>query len=154
MVANLSLNTFEPNQPIDGLYVYMANEGQLHNVIVAPENTLVAGTVVALDATSTNTYAPVVKAAESTDEPFGVVSYTPIQAQHTAGQRVGLAREHDVIWKTISAAVAVGDKLAYDDTTNKVATATSGDVYIGTALTAGSADGDLVQVELKFGTLA
>ena len=151
MVANLSLNTFEPNQPIDGLYVYMANEGQLHNVIVAPKNTLVAGTVVALDATSTNTYAPVVKAAESTDEPFGVVSYTPIQAQHTAGQRVGLAREHDVIWNTISAAVAVG---AYDDTTNKVAKATSGDVYIGTALTAGSADGDLVQVELKFGAIA
>ena len=60
MVANLSLNTFEPNQPIDGLYVYMANEGQLHNVIISASQTdaLKAGDVVALDVASTNTYAP------------------------------------------------------------------------------------------------
>jgi len=154
MVANLSLNTFEPNQPIDGLYVYMANEGQLHNVIVATGNTLKAGNVVTLDTTSTNVYAPVVKGAGATDEPFGVVSYTPIQAQHVAGERIGLAREHDVIWKTAGGAIAVGDKVAFDGTTYKVTTATSGDVYIGTALTASSADGDLIQVELKFGTLA
>lgn len=154
MVANLSLNAFSPNQPIDGLYVYMANEGQLHNVIVAAENTLAAGNVVTLDTSSTNVNAPVVKAAAATDEPFGVVSYTPVQAQHGAGSRVGLAREGDVIWKTASAAVAVGAKLAFDGTTFKVATATAGDVYIGTALTPASEDGDLIQVELKFGAVA
>lgn len=154
MVANLSMNAFSPNQPIDGLYVYMANEGQLHNVIVAADNEVTAGTVVTLDATSTNTNAPVVKAAAATDEPFGIVSYTPVQAVHTAGERIGLAREHDVIWKTASAAIAVGAKVAFDGTTYKVATASAGDVYIGTALTPAAADGDLIQVELKFGAVA
>ena len=109
MVANLSLNTFEPNQPIDGLYVYMANEGQLHNVIIS--------------ASQTNAL--------------------------KAGERVGLARENDVIWKTANGAVAVGDAVTFD-TDYKVGTASSGNVTIGIALTPASASGDLIQVELHF----
>lgn len=160
MVANLSLNAFSPNQPIDGMYVYMANEGQLHNVIVSEDQStaLMAGNVVKLDTASTNTNAPVVLGAEAEDKPFGVVSYTPVQAQHSAGARVGLARENDVIWKTASAAIAVGDVVMFDDTDGySVATATagSGDTVgtLGIALTPATADGDLIQVELHFGTL-
>lgn len=153
MVANLSLNQFAPNQPIDGLYVYMANEGQLHNVIVGADTTLYAGNVVKLDTTSTNVNAPVVLAAEATDTPFGIVSYTPVQASHGAGARVGLAREHDVIWKTANSAIAVGDYVAFDSN-YKVETAGAGDVYIGIALTPASEDGDLIQVELHFGAVA
>lgn len=149
----LSLNQFAPNTPLDGMYVYMANEGQLHNCIVAADNTLYAGNVVALDASSTNVHAPVVTAAATTDTPFGVVSYTPIQAAHGAGARVGLAREHDVIWKTAGSAIAVGDKVTFDSG-YKVATATAGDIFIGTALTPAADDGDLIQVELKFGAVA
>lgn len=151
MVANLSLNTFEPNQPIDGLYVYMANEGQLHNVIISASqtNALKAGDVVALDVASTNTYAPVCVGATGSSKPFGVVSYTPIQALHHAGERVGLARENDVIWKTANGAVAVGDAVTFD-TDYKVGTASSGNVTIGIALTPASASGDLIQVELHF----
>lgn len=154
MASNLSLNQFAPNTPIDGMYVYMANEGQLHNVIVGGTNTtLKAGDVVALDDASTNTNAPVVLAAETTDTPFGIVSYTPIQASYGAGARVGLAREHDVIWKTAESAVAVGDLLAFtSDYTVK--TAGAGDIYIGVALTPASEKGDLIQVELKFGAIA
>lgn len=153
MGTNLSLNQFAPNTPIDGMYVYMANEGQLHNVIVGADTTLKAGDVVALDDASTNTNAPVVLAAETTDTPFGIVTYTPIQSSHGAGARVGLAREHDVIWKTAESAVAVGDLLAFtSDYTVK--TAGAGDVYIGIALTPASAKGDLIQVELKFGAVA
>lgn len=153
MSTNLSLNQFAPNTPLDGMYVYMANEGQLHNCIVAADNTLYAGNVVALDTSSTNVHAPVVAAASTTDEPFGVVSYTPVQASHGAGARVGLAREHDVIWKTASEAIAVGAKVTFDSN-YKVAGASAGEVYIGTALTPASEDGDLIQVELKFGAIA
>lgn len=153
MVANLSLNQFAPNQPIDGLYVYMANEGQLHNVIVGADTTLKAGDVVKLDANSTNTHAPVVLAAETTDTPFGIVSFTPIQSLFGSGARVGLAREHDVIWKTASEAIAVGAKVTFD-ANYKVATAGAGKIFIGTALTPSSDDGDLIQVELKFGAVA
>lgn len=158
MVANLSLNQFAPNQPIDGLYVYMANEGQLHNVIVSPdqETALKAGNVVKLDAGSTNVHAPVVLGAETTDKPFGIVTFTPIQSLHTAGMRVGLARENDVIWKTANSAIAVGDVLGFDsDYKVEKAAPASGDTAgtIGIALTPASASGDLIQVELHFGTV-
>ena len=153
MGTNLSLNQFAPNQPIDGLYVYMANEGQLHNVIVGADTTLYAGNVVTLDTNSTNVNAPVVLAAETTDAPFGIVSYTPIQASHGAGARVGLAREHDVIWKTANSAIAVGDYVTFDSN-YKVETASAGEIYIGVALTPASAEGDLIQVELHFGAVA
>ena len=151
MVANLSLNQFAPNQPIDGLYVYMANEGQLHNVIVGPDTTLKAGDFVMLDATSTNVHAPVVVELnlEGNGIPFGVVSYTPIKATHSTGERVGLARDYDVIWKTASEAIAVGTPITVD-TDNKVRAVASGDNYfLGIALTPSAKDGDLIQVELK-----
>ena len=153
MASNLSLNQFAPNTPLDGMYVYMANEGQLHNVIVGAETTLYAGNVVKLDATSTNVHAPVVLPAGATDKPFGVVSYTPVQSSHGAGARVGLAREHDVIWKTAKSAIAVGDYVAFDSD-YKVKTAGAGNVYIGIALTPASAENDLIQVELHFGAVA
>lgn len=155
MVANLSLNQFAPNQPIDGMYVYMANEGQLHNVIVSgeQETALKAGDVVKLDATSTNVHAPVVLGAKPTDKPFGIVTFTPIQSLHTAGMRVGLARENDVIWKTANSAIAVGDEVGFDaDYKVKTVAASSG--VIGIALTPASDAGDLIQVELHFGVSA
>ena len=158
MVANLSLNQFAPNQPIDGLYVYMANEGQLHNVIVSASQSdaLTAGNVVVLDAASTNVHAPVVLAADVDEKPFGIVTFTPVKATHAAGERVALAREHDVIWKTANSAIAVGDVLAFDsDFKVEKASAGSGETLgtIGIALTPASSDGDLIQVELHFGTV-
>lgn len=150
MVANLSLNQFEPNTPVDGMYVYMANLPQLHNVIVSASQAtaLKAGDVVVLDTASTNTYAPVCLAGSAGDVPFGVVTYTPMTNSFPAGERVGIARENDIIWKTADGAIAVGDKVAItSDMTVK--TATTGGV-IGTALTPASAKGDLIQVELKF----
>lgn len=158
MVANLSLNAFSPNQPIDGLYVYMANEGQLHNVIVSASQTdaLKSGDIVVLDTASTNTNAPVVLGADVDEKPFGIVSYTPVQATHSAGARVGLARENDVIWKTADSAIAVGDAVGFkSDYTVEKANPSSGDTagIIGIALTPASAKGDLIQVELHFGTV-
>ena len=60
MVSNISLNQFAPNSPVAGLYVYMANLPQLHNVIVSATQItgLVAGAVLTLDAAATNTNAP------------------------------------------------------------------------------------------------
>jgi hypothetical protein len=111
MVANLSLNQFAPNQPFDGMYVYMANEGQLHNVIVGEDVTLKAGDLVKIDSTSTNTNAPVVNLADMSDLngiPLGVVSYNPVKTTFTTGERVGIARDYDVIWKTASEPISAG----------------------------------------------
>lgn len=157
MASNLSLNQFAPNTPLDGMYVYMANEGQLHNVIVGEDTTLKAGDLVMLDGTSTNTNAPVVVAFDSTSDtstpiPFGVVSYNPIKSSYTTGERVGLARDFDVIWKTANGAIPVGTPIMFD-VNNKVGVLSgSSHVVEGIALTPASADGDLIQVELRIMT--
>ena len=158
MVSNISLNQFAPNQPLDGLYVYMANEGQLHNVIISASQSdaLKSGDVVVLDTSSTNTQAPVILAADTDEVPFGIVTYTPVQAQHVAGNRVGLAREHDVIWKKADSAIAVGDVVGFTsdytiETANPASGVTAG--TIGIALTPALAKGDFVQVELHFGSV-
>ena len=152
MASNLSLNQFAPNTPLDGMYVYMANEGQLHNVIVGEDTTLKAGDLVTLDDTSTNTNAPVVVAFNSSNPngiPFGVVSYNPIKSSYTTGERVGLARDFDVIWKTANRAIPVGAPIIFD-ANNKVGVSSGSTKLIeGIALTPASDDGDLIQVELR-----
>lgn len=152
MVANLSLNQFAPNTPLDGMYVYMANEGQLHNVIVGAETTLKAGDMVAIDTSSTNTNAPVVLKADMSDAstiPFGVVSYNPVKSSYTTGERVGLARDYDVIWKTASEIIPAGVPVVFD-ANHKVRVVDNTDtLFNGISLTPASAEGDLIQVELK-----
>ena len=83
MAETLSLNQFAPNVPLAGMYVYLANLPQLHNVLVASTVTdtapLTSGAIVTLDSTSTNTNAPVAKQAAVTDKIFGVITYNPLK---------------------------------------------------------------------------
>lgn len=158
MVANLSLNQFEPNTPVDGMYVYQANLPQLHNVIVSSSqsNALKAGDIVVLDTASTNTNAPVCLGADIDEVPFGVVTYTPMTNAFVAGERVGIARENDIIWKTADSAIAVGDVVGFkSDYTVETASPGSGNTagILGIALTPASAKGDLIQVQLKFSSV-
>lgn len=147
----LELNQFAPNEPLAGLYVYMANLPQLHTVLVAASQStaLKAGDVVTLDSSSTNANSPVVKKAATTDAVFGVVTYNPIVNQFAAGERVSIARPNDIVWMPASEAVAVGAKLTFNSS-GKVSTAASADIVIGKALTPATAADDLIQVELGF----
>ena len=157
-MTTLSLNMFEPNVALDGMYVYQANLPQLHNVIVSGSQStaLTAGNVVILDTSSTNTNAPVVLGADTDDVPFGIVTYTPVNSSFPAGERVGIARENDIIWKKADSAIAVGDAVGFkSDYTIEKANPASGVTAgtIGIALTKASAKGDMVQVQLKFGSV-
>lgn len=156
MAETLSLNQFAPNVPLAGMYVYMANLPQLHNVIVSAEENapLVAGAIVTLDTTSTNTNAPVAKQAAVTDEIFGVVTYNPIQANFANGERIAVARPNDVVWLPAAGAVTVGAELYFNASNQVTATVTAGNSIVGKALTKAAATGDLVQVELGFKTTA
>lgn len=149
-INNISLNQFSPNSIVAGLYVYMANLPQLHNVIVSStqETPLIAGAVVTIDNTSTNTDATVVKQASASDDILGVVTFNPIVNSFEAGDRVSLARENDIVWMPASGAITAGATLYFDEQ-NQV-TSTAGGSSIGKALTPASAQGDFVQVELKF----
>lgn len=149
MVPNISLNQFAPNSPVAGLYVYMANLPQLHNVIVSATQTdaLMAGAVLTLDSASTNTNASVAKQATAGDTILGILTYNPIQTLYNAGDRVAVARENDVVWMPASAAIEAGASVTFNEN-NQVATGTAN--TIGVALTPATAEGDFVQVELKF----
>ena len=148
----LELNQFAPNEPVAGLYVYMANLPQLHTVLVSASQStaLKAGDIVKLDTSSTNTNSPVVLKAGVSDDVFGIVTYNPVKNQFAAGERVAIARPNDVIWMPASAAVAVGATLKYN-TSCQVASTGAGTSTIGRALTKAAQSGDFVQVELAFG---
>lgn len=151
MSQNISLNAFDI-KPITGLYVYMANLPQLHNVIVSTnqETPLMAGAVVTIDGSISNPNAPVAKQAAVTDEILGVVVYNPILNSFVANDRIAVARENDVIWMPAATAITAGTELYFNANNQVTSTATAGNTIIGKALTPASAENDLVQVELKF----
>ena len=141
-------------KPLEGLRAYMPNQPQLHNVIFTSStatDVTSAGQVVALDTSSTNVDCPVVKACAADGVPFGVVVYDARKEHAKVGEKIAIAQSGDVIFMVAGAAVAVGGKLQFNASTRKVDdSTTSGDVFIGTALTPASADGDLIQVQLNF----
>ena len=148
----ISLNQFEPGQAIDGMYVYMANLPQLHNVIISGSQTdpLSAGAFVTFDTSSDNVNAPIVLQADTTDKVFGVVTYNPVKNEFYGGEKVAIARENDIIWKTADGTITAGDDV-YLTADNKVtATGSAGDTKVGVAITPALNDGDLLQVELHF----
>lgn len=151
MVANLSLNQFEPNTPVAGMYVYQANLPQLHNVIVSEneEGTLKAGDFVVLDAASTNKNAPVVKKATTNGGCFGVVTYTPMTNSFASGDRIGIARDGDVVWLPANGAIACGRTVITDAANSKVKLPTDEQGILGIALTPADTDGELIQVLIK-----
>lgn len=145
--------TAKTQTPAEGMYAYMPNVPQVHNAIFTGDEgaTIKAGAVVALDTTSTNTVAPVVKAAAKADKPYGVVGFNPINDVYNVGDKITLAEGGSSIFLVAAAAIAVGAELEFDPATRKVQTAaTANAAKIGIAETAAAADGDFVQVKLDF----
>ncbi len=144
----------ERPQPIRGDYAYMPNIPHTHNNIfysADADATIKAGDFVKLSATSSNTACPVVEACEVTDVPYGMVVYDVRVNAYGVGDRVALAQSGDVVWLVANDAITVGAKLQMVDGTIFVDdTATEGNAFIGEALTATSAQGDIVQVKLNF----
>lgn len=156
MTANISLNQFAPNAQIAGLYAYMPNRPQPHNLIVSKnqETPLLSGAVITLDTASTNKFAPVVKQAAVTDRIYGVVTYNPVDhgMNYASGQRCSAAKDGDVVWLPAAAAIAVGAELYFNADNQVTSTATAGNSIIGIALTPATAADELIQVELHFAT--
>lgn len=151
----IELNQFAPNQPIAGLYVYMANLPQLHNLIVSEnqDTALTYGSIVTLDNAVTNTNAPVVKQAAVTDEIFGVITYNPVKAQFVSGDRVAIARPNDIIWMPkAEGVISMGATLYFNAENQVTATETAGNSIIGRAITSAAINDEFVQVQLGFET--
>lgn len=142
--------------PVKGLYVYMPNAPEPHNCIVSEnqETPLVAGDIVTLDTTSTNTHCPVIKKAGVTDKVFGVIPTDALKNSYNAKEKCMAAIEGSYIYLPSAKAIAMGADLYFDANGNVTDTATAGNSIIGTANTAAATEGDLVQVKLKFATTA
>lgn len=142
--------------PVKGLYVYMPNAPEPHNCIVSEnqETSLVAGDIVALDADSTNPHCPVIKKAEVTDKIFGVIPHDVLKNSYSAKEKCMAAIEGSYIYLPAADVITMGADLYFDANGNVTETATAGNSIIGTANTAANAEGDLVQVKLKFATTA
>lgn len=130
-----------PNQPIlQGCKVYASETA-----------TLVPGDVVAL-ATGGSADLIEVKKAAVTDEPIGVVVGNPVKTGWVAGERISVFPVGSYVYMPAGAAsIARGSKLQFNTSGEVLATSTATYGYIGIAMTAGVAQGDLIVVQIKPG---
>lgn len=142
--------------PVKGLYVYMPNAPEPHNCIVSEnqETPLVAGDIVTLDTTSTNTHCPVIKKAAVNDKVFGVIPTDALKNSYNAKEKCMAAIEGSYIYLPAAKAITMGSDLYFTSAGKVTNTATAGNSIVGTANTAAAAEDDLVQVKLKFATTA
>lgn len=152
MATNISLNQFTPNVPVPGLYAYMANLPQPHNIRVSPnqEDALTAGAILTIDGTATAVNAPAMKQAAVTDRIDGILAYTPLKNTFEKNDVIAVARSGDFVWLPAAAAITAGQELYFNASNQVTATATAGNSIVGIAWTSAAAANDLVQVELKF----
>lgn len=140
--------------PQKGQYALLPNLPQEHNVEFyssTSTDTLPVGAFVKLYGSSTSTDHPVAVVCAATDIPYGVVVYDVRKPAYAVGERFAIAKTGDVVFCEAAGAVAVGAKVQFNPTGWKVDDSTTSTyAYIGKALTAASAAGDLIQVKLDF----
>ena len=140
--------------PTKGQYALLPNLPQEHNVEFysgTSTDTLPAGAFVKLYGSSTSTDHPVAVVCAVTDIPYGMVVYDVRKPAYAVGERFAIATTGDVVWCEAAGAVAVGAKVQFAVSGWKVDDSTTSTyAYVGKALTAASAAGDLIQVKLDF----
>lgn len=135
--------------PVKGDAALLPNQPILQGCVVAAENTLVPGDIVALTTGGTNE-TMVVKKAAVTEEPIGVVVGNPIKSQWVAGERVSVFPHNSYVYMEAGATnIARGAKLQFTADGKVAATTTSTNAFIGHAMTASTAVGDLLIVHVR-----
>lgn len=154
MATNIGLNQFSPNGKVAGMYCYMANLPQPHNIRVssAQATALNAGAVLTIDNTVAAPEAPAMKQAAVTDRIDGILAYNPITNVFEANDLIAIARSGDFVWMPAAGAITVGADLYFNASNQVTATATAGNSIVGTAWTTAAAEGDFVKVLLNFQT--
>lgn len=136
-------------RPVRGNAALLPNQPILQGCVVGGEAALVAGDVVALTTGGANE-TMVVKKAAVTDEPIGVVVGNPIKSQWQVGERVSVFPDNCYVYMEAGATnIARGAKLQFDADGKVAATTTASNGYIGKAMTASTAIGDLIIVQVR-----
>ena len=148
---NLTATSIAPQK---GQYALLPNLPQEHNVEFyssTSTDVLPVGAFVKLYTSSTSTTHPVAVICAATDIPYGVVVYDARKSGYAVGERFAIAKTGDVVFCEAAGAIAVGSKVQFNPTGWKVDDSTTATyAYIGTAITAASEAGDLVQIKLDF----
>lgn len=142
---------------VKGQPAYLPNQPIIHNCIVDPTleaNTYLSpGDVVALQSSATLTLkgVTVVKKADVTDTPCGVVVFNSIKSGFAANDKISIFPVNSFVYLPAGAAnIKLGDKLQFKASGQVVTTttATASNGYIGIAWTAPSAVNDLIVVQI------
>lgn len=140
--------------PAKGQYALLPNLPQEHNVEFyssTSSDTLPVGAFVKLYTSSTSTTHPIAAVCAATDKPYGMVVYDVRKPAYAVGEKFAIAKSGDVVYCEAAGAIAVGSKVQFNPTGWKVDDSTTSTyAYVGVAITAASAAGDLVQVKLDF----
>lgn len=154
MVANSIGLTNRGIYPVAGMAALLPNQPILHGVVVSPAETakLQPGTVVALADDANLDDMIVVKQAEVTDTPLGVVAYSAIKSGFVADDRISVFPVNSYVYMPAGAAdINRGAKLQFNADNQVVATATAGNGYVGIAMTQPGVAGDLIVVQIAPG---
>ena len=138
-------------QPVRGNAALLPNQPIIQGCVVSAseEATLVPGDIVALASGGADEVI-VVKKAAVTDTPCGVVVGNPIKTGFVAGERVSIFPEDSYVYLPAGAAnLARGSKLQFNSSGKVVATTTATSAYVGIAWSAGTAEDDLIIVQIK-----
>jgi len=140
--------------PQKGQYALLPNLPQEHNVEFysgTSTDKLPVGAFVKLYGSSTSTTHPVCAVCAATDVPYGMVVYDVRKSDYAVGEKFAIAKSGDVVFCEAAGAVSVGAKVQFNPTGWKVDDSTTSTyAYVGKAITAASAAGDLIQVKLDF----
>ena len=140
--------------PAKGQYALLPNLPQEHNVEFyssTSTDTLPAGAFVKLYTSSSSTTHPIASVCAATDKPYGMVVYDVRKSAYAVGEKFAIAKTGDVVFCEAAGAIAVGSKVQFNPTGWKVDDSTTSTyAYVGVAITAAGAAGDLVQVKLDF----
>lgn len=136
-------------KPIKGQAAFLPNQPIIHNCVVDTTATtgLVPGDVVTFAAT-TLTDLTVVKKAETTDTPCGVVVYNAIKSNFVANDRVSIFPVNAFVYLPAGSATLTNGAQVGINADGQVVAATSGNGVVGILWTQPAAVGDLVAVQI------
>lgn len=144
--------------PVRGQAAFLPNQPILHTCLVSPaeSNVLKAGDVLTFDTTQDNLDNLIVlKKAEPTDVPVGVVVYNAVfPTGFVANDRISIFDTNAYVYMEAGAADLTAGTEVTVNSSGQVVKATTGQGVIGVVYTAPSAIGDLIVIKVKQGKVA
>ncbi len=136
---------------VKGMAAFLPNQPIIHDCIYSPTATenLQVGDIVTFDADTTLKGVPVLKKAQATDTPAGVVVYNAIKSTFEPNDRISIFPDNSFVQLPAGAAnITLGTKVMLN-TQGQVVEATAGNGVIGITWTAPSVIDDLIVVQIK-----